>query len=130
MYNGFLELPRTKLITLVVSLITMIGVLLTNYVYFESLWGPHEINWFANDDNHKLPVFCSRYCTVNSMGIGVFTIDWHGIHGWFIPPVCLVARVSRFMRQCTAQEQLFCLYGNRQIIGQVYPLQVKGSLVR
>ena len=27
-------------------------------------------------------------------------------------------------------EQLFCLYGNRHIIDQVYFLQVKGSLVR
>jgi hypothetical protein len=54
------------------------------------------------------------------MGIDEFTIDWHGINGWFVPPVCLVARVLRYMRQCTAQEQLFCLYGNRQIIGQVY----------
>jgi hypothetical protein len=33
------------------------------------------------------------------------------------------------MRQCTAQEQLFCIYGNRQIIGQVYLLQVKSSLM-
>jgi hypothetical protein len=41
------------------------------------------------------------------MGIDEFTIDWHGINGWFVPPVCLVARVLRYMRQCTAQEQLF-----------------------
>jgi len=89
----------TKLITLVVSLITVIGVLFTNYLYFESLWGPHEIDWFANDDNRKLPVFDSRYWTVNSMGIEAFTIDWHGINGWFVTPVCLVARVLRYMRQ-------------------------------
>ena len=28
-----------------------------NYLYLESLWGPNEIDWFANDDNHKF-----RYC--------------------------------------------------------------------
>ena len=93
-------------------------------------WVPHEIDWFANDNNHNLPVFYSHYWTVNSMGIDEFTIDWNGINGWFVPPVCLVERVLRYMRQCTAQEQLFCLYGNRQIIDQVYLLQVKGSLVR
>jgi hypothetical protein len=71
------------------------------FMYLESLWGPHEIDWFANDDNHKLPVFYSRYWTVNSMGIDEFTIDWHGINRWFVPPVCLVARVLRYMRQCT-----------------------------
>jgi len=71
-----------------------------------------------------------RYWTVRSMSIYVFTIDWHGINGWFVPTVCLVARLLRFMWQCTAQEQLFCLYGNRQIIGHIYLLQVEGSLVR
>jgi len=95
----------TKLIKLVVSLITVIRVLFTNYLHLESLLGPHEIDWFANDDNHKLPVFYSRYWTVNSIGIDAFTIDWHGINGWFVPPVCLLARVLRYMRQCTAQEQ-------------------------
>jgi hypothetical protein len=71
-------------------------------MYLESLWGPHEIDWFANDDNHKLPVFYSSYWTVNSKGIDAFTIDWPGINGWFLPPVCLVGRVLRYMRQCTA----------------------------
>ena len=93
-------------------------------------WVPHEIDWFANDNNHNLPVFYSHYWTVNSMGIDEFTIDWHGINGWFVPPVCLVARVLRYMGQWTAQEQLFCLDGNRQIIGQVYLLEVKDSLVK
>ena len=30
------------------------------FLYVDSLWEPHEIDWFANDDNHKLPVFYSR----------------------------------------------------------------------
>jgi hypothetical protein len=51
----------TKLITLVLSLIPVIGVFLSNYLYVESLWGPYETDWFANDDNHKLPVLYSRY---------------------------------------------------------------------
>jgi hypothetical protein len=51
----------TNLITLVVSLIPVIGELFTNYFYLESLWEPNEIDWFANDDNHKLPVLYSRY---------------------------------------------------------------------
>ena len=70
--------------------------------YLESIWGPHEIDWFANDHNHKLPVFYSRYWTVNSMGIDAFTIDWNGINGCFVPPICLVARVLRYMKQCMA----------------------------
>jgi hypothetical protein len=34
------------------------------FLYVDSLWGPHEIDWFANDDNHKLPVIYSRYWNV------------------------------------------------------------------
>ncbi|VDI73077.1 Hypothetical predicted protein [Mytilus galloprovincialis] len=70
------------------------------FTYFDSLWGPHEIDWFANDDNHKLTVFYSRYWTVNSIGIDAFTVNWNGVNGWFVPPVCLVSKVLRYMRQC------------------------------
>ena len=30
------------------------------FIHLDNLWGPHEIDWFANDNNHKLPVFYSR----------------------------------------------------------------------
>jgi hypothetical protein len=43
------------------------------FLYVDSLWGPHEIDWFANDDNHKLPIFYSRYWNVKSIGIDAFT---------------------------------------------------------
>ncbi|CAG2242111.1 unnamed protein product [Mytilus edulis] len=76
------------------------------FTYLDSLWGPHEIDWFANDDNHKLTVFYSRYWTVNSMGIDAFTINWQGANGWFVPPVCLVSKVISYMRQCFAHGTL------------------------
>ncbi|CAG2245751.1 unnamed protein product [Mytilus edulis] len=72
------------------------------FTYFDSLWGPHEIDWFANDDNHKLTVCYSRYWTVNSIGNDAFTVNWNGVNGWFVPPVCLVSKVLRYMRQCMA----------------------------
>lgn len=42
------------------------------FLYLDSLWGPHEIDWFASDHNNKLPVFYSRYWNVNSMGIDAY----------------------------------------------------------
>ena len=72
------------------------------FAYLDSLWGPHEIDMFANDDNHKLPVFYSRYWNVKSIGIDAFTIDWRGINGWFVPPVCLLLKVFKYMKQCNA----------------------------
>lgn len=68
----------------------------------ESLWGPHEIDWFASDDNHKLPIFYSRFWNMYSIGVDAFTIDWNGINGLFVPPVCLISRVLVYMRQCRA----------------------------
>ncbi|VDH90196.1 Hypothetical predicted protein [Mytilus galloprovincialis] len=76
------------------------------FMYVDSLWGPHEIDWFANDDDHKLTVFYSRYWTVNSMGIDAFTINWQGANGWFVPPVCLVSKVISYVRQCFAHGTL------------------------
>jgi hypothetical protein len=35
------------------------------------------------------------------MGIDALTIDWHSINCWFVSPAYLVARVIRYMRQCT-----------------------------
>jgi hypothetical protein len=72
------------------------------FLYVDSLWGPHEIDWFANDDNHKLPVFHSRYWNVKSIGIDAFTVDWGGVNGLFVPPVCLLFKVLQYMKQCRA----------------------------
>ncbi|CAG2205441.1 unnamed protein product [Mytilus edulis] len=48
--------PRTlneKAVSSVVLLIMTIGVLTNKVIYVcRFLWGPHEIDWFANDDNH------------------------------------------------------------------------------
>lgn len=74
----------------------------TVFQYLDSIWGPHEIDWFANDYNHKLPIFYSKYWNVDSMGIDAFTIDWKGVNGWFVPPVCILLKVLRYMKQCGA----------------------------
>jgi hypothetical protein len=72
------------------------------FIHLDSLWGPHEIDWFANYNNHKLPVFYSRSWTINAIGIDAFTVNWNGVNGWFVPPVCIVSRVLRYMKQCLA----------------------------
>ncbi|CAC5391899.1 unnamed protein product [Mytilus coruscus] len=66
----------------------------------ESLWGPHEVDWFASDHNFKLLVFYSRFWNENSSGIDAFTVDWYGVNGLFVPIVFLIPRVINYMRQC------------------------------
>ncbi|XP_069112417.1 uncharacterized protein [Argopecten irradians] len=72
------------------------------FQWLEGLWGPHEIDWFANHINSKLPVFYSRHWSIESNGVDAFTADWFGVNGWFVPPVCIVHRVLKYMRQCSA----------------------------
>lgn len=76
----------------------------------ESLWGPHEIDWFASDDNFKLTVFYSRFWNVYSTGMDAFRVDWRGVNGLFVPPVSLIPRVLVYMRQCKAFGTLILPY--------------------
>lgn len=78
------------------------GVSTFIFSYLDSVWGPHEIDWFASDYNNKLPVFYSRYWNMYSSGVDAFTADWFGVRGWFVPPVCIVHRVLLYMKQCCA----------------------------
>lgn len=84
-------------------------------------WGPHEIDWFASDHNHRLPVFYSRYWNVHSMDIDAFTVNWQVINGWYVPPVCLLLKV--LMYTCSSARHmvlLFYLCGDRRITGRFY----------
>ncbi|KAK3086454.1 hypothetical protein FSP39_018665 [Pinctada imbricata] len=78
------------------------GVSMSIFQYLDALWGPHEIDFFASCTNNKLPVFYSRYWMPGATGIDAFTVDWHGVNGWFVPPVCIISRVLGYMRQCCA----------------------------
>ncbi|XP_033761087.1 uncharacterized protein LOC117342901 [Pecten maximus] len=78
------------------------GVSSDIFQFLDSLWGPHEIDWFASDNNNKLPVYFSRYWNVGSSGMDAFTADWQGVNGWYVPPVCIVHRVLSYLQQCGA----------------------------
>ena len=68
------------------------GVTDSIFDFLDSLWGPYEIDFFASHTNTKLPVFYSRYWTPGCIGVDAFTVDWHGVNGWLVPPISLIAR--------------------------------------
>ena len=37
-----------------------------------------------------------------STGIDAFTVDWYGVNGLFVPPIFLIPRILKYMRQCRA----------------------------
>ena len=72
------------------------------FQFVAALWGPHEVDWFASDHNYKLAVFYSRFWNVSSSGIDAFTVNCNGVNGLFVPPVFLISRVLKYMKQCKA----------------------------
>ena len=65
-------------------------------------WGPHSIDRFANEHNHLLPRFDSRFCSPYCEAMDTFTRSWY----WVCPPPHLVPRTLRHMRSCCAQGTL------------------------
>jgi hypothetical protein len=39
---------------------------------------------------------------VYSTGIGAFTVEWHGVNGFFVPPIFLITRILKYTKQCNA----------------------------
>jgi hypothetical protein len=70
---------------------------ISEYIYqiIEFNWGPHEVDWFASDHNFKLKVFYSRYWNMYSTGNRCI----YGVNGLFVPPIFLIPRVLKYMRQ-------------------------------
>ena len=77
-------------------MITMTGVYQSTFIRLYNLIG---VDWFASDHNFKLKVFYSRYWNMYSTGIDTFTVDWQGVNGLFVPPLFLIPRVLKYMRQ-------------------------------
>ena len=76
------------------------GVSEALFRWVDAWWGPHEVDWFASTHNAMLPVFYTRYWSPGSAGIDAFTENWRGKKGWFVPPICLIARVLKHMEKC------------------------------
>ena len=39
------------------------------FLFLDDLWGPHSVDCFANDYNHKIPTYFSRFWNPNSSGV-------------------------------------------------------------
>jgi hypothetical protein len=54
-----------------------------------------------------------------STGVDAFTVDWHGVNGLFVPPIFLIPRVLKYMRQCRTIDCFMLAVG--QILANVMP---------
>jgi len=68
------------------------------FAWFDNRWGPHDIDWFADGDNHQLDRFCARYWAPGAEAVDAFSVSWRNANGWFHPPLTLIARVVGKLR--------------------------------
>ena len=72
------------------------------FCFLSDLWGYHTVDRFANVFNSKLPRFNSRFWNPGCEAVDAFTQNWKGENNWIVPPVCLIIRVIKHLRECQA----------------------------
>ncbi|XP_044180060.1 uncharacterized protein LOC122961513 [Acropora millepora] len=72
--------------------------------FLDLKWGPHSIDRFADEHNHLLPRFDSRFWNPYCEAMDTFTRSWDFDNNWVCPPPHLVPRTPRHMRSCCAQD--------------------------
>jgi hypothetical protein len=70
--------------------------------FFESRWGPHTCDRFANKENKNVEKFNSQFWCPGMAGVDAFAYDWSHDINWLVPPVYLIPQVLKYMRNCKA----------------------------
>ena len=65
--------------------------------------GPLEVDLFASALNARLPRYCSRVRDPAAWKIDAFSFPWTGFKGYAFPPIPLIPRVLRKIREDRAQ---------------------------
>ena len=68
--------------------------------FLDLKWGSHSIDRFADEHNHLLPRFDSRFWNPDCEAMDTFTRSWSFDNNWLCPPPHLVPRVLKHMRSC------------------------------
>ena len=75
----------------------------------------HEVDMFADADNHQLPVFWSRWRCRGSAGRCAFRQDWGGLNLFANPPFVLIAKVVAEARRRSAALTLVCQFDPQRL---------------
>ena len=70
------------------------------------MWGPHEVDRFANHENAKLKRFNSMVWNPGTEQVNAFTQNWAGVNNWLVPPIYLDIRTIRHLVFCRAEGSL------------------------
>ena len=72
----------------------------TTFYFFNelsALWGPFDIDRFADQDNAKVGRFNSKFHCPGTEHVNAFTTSWGKLNNYIVPPVSSVPRVLRHM---------------------------------
>ena len=78
----------------------------TIFTWFDTIWGPHTIDRFANAMNAQTQRFNSRFWSPGIEAVDAFTCSWAGENNWWCPPIHLVPRVFRHAQYTKANGTL------------------------
>ena len=70
------------------------------------MWGPYDIDRFANFKNARLPRFNSLFWNPGTEAVDYFSQDWSSDNDWLVPPVHLIMRTIKHMLYCRANGTL------------------------
>jgi len=76
------------------------------FSYIDTLWGPHEVNRFANNFNAQLGQFNSRFWYPGTEAVDIFTCDWVQEIKQICPPPYLIPRAIRHTKETSAKGTL------------------------
>ena len=72
------------------------------FTYFNSQWGPFDIDLFASSMNHQVPAYYSRFYTPDCAGVDAFAQVW-GRRCWANPPFSITSKVIQHAAACKAR---------------------------
>ncbi|MCP3663685.1 MAG: hypothetical protein GY696_14550 [Gammaproteobacteria bacterium] len=76
------------------------------FAVIDQRFGPHSIDRFADHKNCQLSRFNSKYFVPGTAGVDAFAYDWSDDNNWLVPPLFLVPRVIKHLRESRARGTL------------------------
>lgn len=80
----------------------MTGEFQKTFDFMNEMWGPYDIDRFANHENTRLKRFNSIVWNPGCEAVDAFSQDWAGTNNWLCPPIYLVIQVMRHIVFCKA----------------------------
>ena len=66
-------------------------------------WGNPLIDLFGSWENRPTEIFCTWIPHPNAFAVDALTISWENMYAYIFPPICLIPKILKYMRQFRCQ---------------------------